>query len=206
MKSGLKAACNLLAVLLVLPAVLVYRAGAPVLGAEKAFVGWPQALSLVPGLTGVYLRRAFYCLTLPACAWDVFVGFGVLLSHPGARLGRGVYVGPYCCLGEVTIGDDVLLGSHVSITSGMGQHGIDRTDVPIRMQPGVRRRVTIGQDSWIGERSVVMADVGRHCVIGAGSVVTRAVPDFAIATGAPARVIRYRDQAQEDRAQCPPPE
>ena len=39
-----------------------------------------------------------------------------------------------------------------------------------------------------------MADVGKHCVIGAGSVVTRPIPDYAIAVGGPARVIRYRKQ------------
>jgi acetyltransferase-like isoleucine patch superfamily enzyme len=40
---------------------------------------------------------------------------------------------------------------------------------------------------------VVLADVGRHCVIGAGSVVTKPVPDYAVAVGVPARVVRYRN-------------
>jgi acetyltransferase-like isoleucine patch superfamily enzyme len=101
-------------------------------------------------------------------------------------------VGPYCCLGEVTLEDDVLLGSHVSITNGAAQHGIERLDIPIREQPGTWPRVTIGKDSWIGDRAVVMADVGKHCVIGAGSVVTTPIPDYAIAVGVPARVIRFR--------------
>ena len=41
-----------------------------------------------------------------------------------------------------------------------------------------------------------MADVGKHCVIGAGSVVTKPIPDYAIAVGVPARVIDYRKQDQ----------
>ena len=54
-------------------------------------------------------------------------------------------------------------------------------------------RVTIGADSWIGNRSVVMADVGRRCVVGAGSVVTKALPDGSLAVGAPARPVGSRD-------------
>jgi acetyltransferase-like isoleucine patch superfamily enzyme len=89
------------------------------------------------------------------------------------------------------LGDDVLIGSHVSIMNGPAQHGIGRLDVPIREQPGVWSRVTIGRDSWIGDRTIVLADVGRHRVIGAGSVVTKPIPDYAIAVGSPARVIRF---------------
>jgi acetyltransferase-like isoleucine patch superfamily enzyme len=92
----------------------------------------------------------------------------------------------------VTLEDDVLLGSHVSITNGAAQHGIDRLDIPIREQPGTWPRVTIGQDTWIGDRAVIMADVGKHCVIGAGSVVTTPIPDCTIAVGVPARVVRSR--------------
>jgi virginiamycin A acetyltransferase len=64
--------------------------------------------------------------------------------------------------------------------------------VPIREQPGVYPRVTIGRDSWIGDRAVIMADVGKHCVIGAGAVVTKPIPDYAVATGVPARVVKSR--------------
>jgi acetyltransferase-like isoleucine patch superfamily enzyme len=79
--------------------------------------------------------------------------------------------------------------------NGGSQHGIERLDVPIREQPGTWVRVTIGRDSWIGDRAIVLADVGKHCVVGAGSVVTKPLPDYAIAVGSPARVIRYRDGA-----------
>ena len=58
---------------------------------------------------------------------------------------------------------------------------------------GVWPRITIGRDTWIGDRAVVLADVGSHCVIGAGSVVTRPIPDYAIAVGVPAQVVRYRN-------------
>jgi acetyltransferase-like isoleucine patch superfamily enzyme len=193
-KAALKAGLNLFAAALVLPAVLGYRLGALALGPDKAFAGWSQAFSWLPGLTGAYLRRAFYRLVLPRCGADSWVGFGTVLSHPTASLGRKVYVGTFCCLGAVTLEDDVLLGSNVSVINGGGQHGIERLDVPIREQPGKWPRVSVGRDTWVGDRSVVLADVGRHCVIGAGSVVTKPIPDYAIAVGAPAHVVRYRRQ------------
>jgi acetyltransferase-like isoleucine patch superfamily enzyme len=196
-KRILKGTANAIAFLLILPAFLLYRLGALVLGAEKAFPGWSQAFSLLPGLTGVYLRRAFYRLTLRRCSADCCLSFGTVFSHPTAEVGRGVYVGLFCVLGDVTLEDDVLLGSHVSVINGGGQHGIDRLDVPIREQPGVYQRVTIGRDSWLGDRSVVLADVGRHCVLGAASVVTRPLPDYAVAVGSPARVLRFRDGAPQ---------
>jgi acetyltransferase-like isoleucine patch superfamily enzyme len=192
MKRAAKALANGLALILVLPAVLVCRLGILVLGPAKAFPGWSQALSLVPGLSGAYLRRAFYRLVLPRCGADAFLSFGTIFSHPTAQVGRNVYTGAYCCLGDITLEDDVLLGSHVSVANGAAQHGIDRLDVPIREQPGVWQRVTVGRDSWVGDRAVILADVGRHCVIGGGSVVTRPIPDYAVAAGVPARVIRYR--------------
>jgi acetyltransferase-like isoleucine patch superfamily enzyme len=96
-------------------------------------------------------------------------------------------------MGEVTLADDVLIGSNVSIMNGSAQHGIDRLDIPVREQPGDWPHITIGDDSWIGDRAIVMANVGKHCVIGAGSVVIKAIPDYAIAIGSPARIVRYRN-------------
>jgi len=203
MKSLLKLIIDLLAKAIVLPAVLLCWTGIAVLGADKAFPGWSQFFSLIPGLTGVYLRRAFYKLMLPRCGDGACLTFGTLISHPSATIGRNVYVGAYCSLGAVDVGDDVLIASHVSIMNGSGQHGISRLDVPIREQPGHFEHVSIGRDSWIGERSTICASIGEHCVIGAGAVVTKPIPDYAIAVGVPARVIRFRNEPQtpEERVQ-----
>jgi virginiamycin A acetyltransferase len=195
MKRVLKAVASGLALAAVLPCFLGFRLGSLLLGPAKAFPGWSQLFSLPPGLVGVYLRRAFYSLVFPRCGADCCLSFGTVFSHPTAEVGRGVYVGVSCCLGDVTLEEDVLLGSHVSVTNGSAQHGTGRLDIPVREQPGVWPRVTIGRDTWVGDRAVVMADVGKHCVIGAGSVVTRTIPDYAIAVGVPAKVVRYRDGA-----------
>jgi virginiamycin A acetyltransferase len=193
MKEFLKAVSSGVALVLIAPLFLAYHLGSLILGRDRAFPGFSQLMALWPGLSGAYLRRAFYRLVLSSCEPGCCICFGTVFSHPTARVGRNVYIGVYGCVGVVTLEDDVLLGSHVSVINGGGQHGIDRLDIPIREQPGIFPRVTIGRDSWIGDRSVVLADVGRHCVVGAGSVVTRPVPDYAIAAGVPARVIRFRN-------------
>ena len=132
----------------------------------------------------------------------VSLHFGTILSSPQACFGRRVYVGAYCVIGEVALEDDVLVGSHVSILSGGRQHGTARPDIPVLDQAGVKQRVTVGRDSWLGERSVVMADVGCHCIIGAEAVVTKSLPDYAIAVGLPARVIGFRGIGREGDPEC----
>lgn len=183
------------------PTALVYWM-LSALGSAAAITGVSQAVSLLPGKTGIYLRRGLFEMILPAMGRDVEVSFGALLTSPNIRLGARTYIGPYSVLGEVTIEDDVLIASHVSIINGGQQHGIEHVDVPIREQAGAMRHVTIGAGSWIGERAVVMCNVGRHCVVGAGAVVTHPLPDYAVAVGVPARVVRMRD-ASQDKNQSP---
>jgi acetyltransferase-like isoleucine patch superfamily enzyme len=189
----LKSCINSVAVLIVLPAWCVYKLSSAFVGARRAFPGWSQAFSLVPGLTGEYLRRAFYRMVFPECGSGVCISFGTVFSHPTARLGRNVYVGLYCTIGDVTIEDDVLIASNVSIINGGRQHSIERLDLPVREQLGEYLHVTIGADTWIGERSLVMADVGRHAVVAGGAVVTKPVADYAVVGGVPAQLLRWRD-------------
>ena len=197
MKRTLKRIVEFIATLAVLPAAACCWLGIRWIGPDRGFAGWSQFFSLFPGLTGVFLRRAFYRLILPRCGTDCCLTFGTTLSHPTARIGDRVYVGASCSLGDVELEDDVLVASHVSVMNGSQQHGIERLDVPIREQPGIFLPIRIGRDSWIGERAIIAADVGHHCVIGAGSIVTKPIPDYAIAVGVPARVIRFRNESAE---------
>lgn len=197
MKRFIKQLLNAFAAVVVVPAVCVFRLQAAVVGADRVFSGWSQLFSLIPGLTGVYLRHAFLRFTTKGCGEDACVSFGTLFSHPGVSLGKTVYIGNYCSVGDVTIEDDVLIASHVSIMNGCRQHGTERLDIPVREQPGHYDAVTIGHDSWIGERATVAATVGRHCIIGAGALVLSPVPDYSIAVGVPARIVRDRRQPQQ---------
>ena len=58
---------------------------------------------------GIYLRQAFYRLVFPRCGPGASIGFGTVFSHATASVGRNVYVGAYCCLGDITIEDDVVV-------------------------------------------------------------------------------------------------
>lgn len=94
--------------------------------------------------------------------------------------------------GGLDIGDDCLLGfENVILTS---THESASIDVSIRQQGMYAKKVTIGDDVWTGCRVVIVPGVtiGSHAIIGAGSVVTRDVPEWAVCAGVPARVIRDR--------------
>jgi acetyltransferase-like isoleucine patch superfamily enzyme len=60
--------------------------------------------------------------------------------------------------------------------------------------------VEIGDESWIGENSVILPGVriGRHCIIGANSVVNKDVPDFSVAAGQPAVIIKRYDYVSKE--------
>ena len=147
-----------------------------------------QAYSLVPGLVGDYLRIAYYRLTLTRCALASRVAFGSFFAHPDARIGRGVYIGSYCILGNAEIGDRTQIASGVQVLSGRHQHTRGNDGAITGSDQGVFTTVRIGPDCWIGAAAIIMADVGAGTTIGAGAVVTKAIPAGVTAVGNPARV------------------
>ena len=192
MRGALKNTAYVLATILVLPALLSFQLRRLLLGDNRALEGSTQALALVPGLPGVYLRGAFLALVLDHFDRSAAVHFGTIFSQRAARVGANAYIGPRCHLGRVHIERDALIAAATHIPSGPDTHGIADTTRPIREQPGTLRTVTIGEGSWIGSQATVLADVGRHSVIAAGAVVTEPIGDFVIAGGVPARVLRHR--------------
>jgi galactoside O-acetyltransferase len=94
--------------------------------------------------------------------------------------------------GKIRIGHRVLIGPYVVIRAA--NHKFDDPTTPIMHQGHTPGTVIIEDDVWIGAHAVVLANVriGRGAVIAAGSVVSRDVPDRAVAAGAPAAVVRYR--------------
>ncbi len=192
MRAFAKSVARFAALVAVLPVLVTYRVSSLALGPNKALEGASQLLSLLPGLPGQYLRRAFLQRTLAGCHPSALVEFGTLFSQAGARLDANVYVGPRCSLGLVHLEKDVLLAGNVHIPSGGKTHAFDDPGRPIREQGGERRLVTVGEGAWVGTSAVVLADVGKGTVVAAGSVVTKPLPDFVIAAGVPARVLRPR--------------
>lgn len=154
--------------------------------------GYSQCFSLIPGVIGVILRRAFYRQILSTCARDCTVSFGTIVATRDIVIGEGTYIGAHCNIGHVVIGRDVLIGSNVTVLSGKHQHTFSRLDIPIRFQGGRYDSVRIGDDVWIGNAAVVMADIGDHSVIAAGAVVVHPVLARTVVAGNPARVIATR--------------
>ncbi|MCO5312951.1 MAG: acyltransferase [Microthrixaceae bacterium] len=133
-------------------------------------------------------------------------GHGVLSAgwgpnHPGLS-DRVVVIGDRCLIGRgssivghrlIEIGDDVWTGHNVHITDM--NHGYEDLDVPISQQSMGELPVHIGSGSWLGHNTVVLPGVtiGRHVVVGAGSIVTGDLPDYSVAVGSPARIVRVHD-------------
>jgi virginiamycin A acetyltransferase len=171
-----------------LPCALERRLGR----GKGCFAACSELLSLVPGWPGILARRSFYRMTLDRCAADACVGFGTTFAHPDAELHAGVWIGSRCTVGKVVFEPDVMVGSNVDLLSGRHQHHFDRTDRPIQDQGGRFSRVRIGRNSWLGNSSVVMADVGEQCVVGAATVVVKPLPPRCVAVGNPAAVVKTR--------------
>ena len=155
---------------------------------KPIYTFFAQGFATAPGGIGDYLRGAYYRMTLQAFDLSSRISFGSFFAHPEARIGKAVYVGSYCILGRVAIGDGTLLASGVQVLSGGRQH--TRSGEGEAFSGGEFVQVKIGSDSWIGAAATVMADVGSRTTVGAGSVVTRPVPDDCVAVGNPARVIK----------------
>ena len=188
----IKAAARFAAHAAAAPFVLSYEVRACVVGKDRSLESSTQLLSLVPGLTGQYVRRAFLSRTIARCHHTAVIEFGTTFSRAGARLDEHVYIGPGCRLGLVHVEANVLMASGVHVPSGARTHRADDHAQPIRDQGSAERLVRIGAGSWIGAAAVVMADVGPNSIVGAGAVVTQTLPGTVVAAGVPARVLRSR--------------
>jgi acetyltransferase-like isoleucine patch superfamily enzyme len=93
-------------------------------------------------------------------------------------------------IGPVTMGNYVMLAQNI-VVSGLN-HGYEDVTLPPRVQKVVTKPINIMDNVWIGANCVITAGVtiGKHAVIGAGSVVTKDIPDYSVAVGNPARVIK----------------
>jgi acetyltransferase-like isoleucine patch superfamily enzyme len=192
MREAVKRVVRVLAFVVVAPQLMSFAVRSWIVGRDRALEGSTQALAVVPGLVGQYLRRAFLAHAIASCHETAAISFGTIFSQTEARIDANVYIGAHCFLGLVHVERDVLVGSGVHITSGRKTHGTADPSTPIREQEGQRMLVRIGEGAWIGSAAVVMADVGRRSVVGAGAVVTQPIPDGVVAAGVPARVIRQR--------------
>lgn len=175
-----------------LPVYILYMVSKGVIRDERVFCSFSQAYSLVPGFLGVYLRMGFYQLAIDKCPENIWVGFGTFFTTDKVALGSNVYIGSRCIVSNCRIGNDVIIGSCVSITSGKSTHSIDDCESLIRLQGSNKTSVSIGDDCWIGNGAIIMSDVNAHSVVGAGCVHNKTFPEYSVVAGNPARLIRSR--------------
>ena len=124
-----------------------------------------------------------------------------LYTNPGKCLtiGDGTEIGNHSTIAahhEIIIEKDVLTGPHVFIADY--NHDYRDVTLPVSKQgefAPADSKVVIGEGTWLGTNVVVVGKVhiGKHCVIGANSVVTRDIPDYSVAAGIPAKVIKRYD-------------
>ena len=112
------------------------------------------------------------------------------------HIGDGVTFGHFnhiVALDSVVIEDNVLTADRVYISDNA--HDYENIELPISFQRIISKKPTrIGEGSWLGENvCVISANIGKHCVIGANSVVVKDIPDYSVAVGAPAIVIKKYD-------------
>jgi len=158
---------------------------------EAIFAFWAHFFAILPGHPGVYLRRAFYQLTLDYCSTNCFIGFGSLFSHRNALVNHSVYIGCYALIGSVRIGEGALVGSRVSILSGAKLHELDDEGHWTPTDLLKLRQVAIGKHVWIGEGAIIMADIGDGSMVAGGGVVSAPVPNCVLVAGNPARFVHY---------------
>ena len=137
-------------------------------------------------------------------------------TNRGIIIGNGVFLGRNtilsCKNGNIDLGEEANIGFNVEIFSAAdvrvgartliaaytylvgGDHLYDRVDVPVLQQGRTARGIDVGENVWLGAHVVVTdgSRIGRDAVIGAGAVVTGDVPEFNIAAGVPARLVRDR--------------
>jgi len=135
-------------------------------------------------------------------------GVRLVIGNPADTPGIGIEIGNRVIVnvraylsgeGGLTIEDDVLIGPQALLLSA--GHEVHGGDPRINRNPISRAPIRIREGAWIGAGAIILqgVTVGRGSVVGAGGVVTRDVPDFAVAHGNPARVRHFRRGFAPDR-------
>lgn len=120
-----------------------------------------------------------------------------------AVIGKYNYIGPYTMINNTVIGNYCSIGPSVKL--GQGQHSINFITTYQKISSDLighsltESPTVIGNDVWCGANVVIMQGVkiGDGVVIGANAVVTKDIPDYAIAVGIPAKIIKYRFNEKE---------
>ena len=152
---------------------------------------------------GALIRRSVRLDILPNHAFTIgdktiIEDFSLINNNVGpVKIGNRSIVGlSNIIIGPVTIGNNVLFAQHVAV-SGLNHNYQDVATPPV--DQGITTKEIIIEDNvWIGANAVITAGVtiGRHSVIGAGSVVTKNVPSYCVVVGNPGRIVKKYDHKE----------
>lgn len=120
---------------------------------------------------------------------------GDILLKENANIGFNCYV---VSLNKVEIGEDALIAAYTYIIGG--GHSSENMDMAFREQKMPAVGIKIGKNVWLGAKSVIMdgCSIGDNSIIGVGAVVTKDIPEYSVAVGMPAKVIRDRREKEEE--------
>jgi virginiamycin A acetyltransferase len=153
-----------------------------------------RLLAVLPGRLGAWWRAAWYKWTLVSCGEELYIDWMSVIRTPRTRIGHRVIVGPCTWIGWADVGDDVMFGGYDSVLSGAHHHAFESFDMPINQQRGIPSQVKIGNDVWIGNGAIIMADVAPGTVVGAGAVVSKTFEPQMVLAGVPAKPLRRRGE------------
>lgn len=140
-----------------------------------------------------FFRQLCGKLILKKCGKNVNIEKGAIFSE-GIELGDNSGIGRDAELDcGITIGNNVMMGPCVKMF--VKNHNFSRIDIPMNSQgESPVMPIVIGDDVWIGANVIILpgVSIGNGCVIGAGSVVTKSVPEYSVVGGNPAKIIRNR--------------
>lgn len=186
------------ALILTLPLVLVSRLeeffsrGST----EVLFKNCGEVVAVVPTALGSFMRGAFYSATCKRVSWDAYFLLGSMVAHRDTTIGKGTIIGAWNVIGYSDLGNNVMCAGRVTILSGRHQHGDSKKRISSRESSDLNfKRVSVGDNCWIGEGAIITENVGSNCTIGAGAVLFKDADPDCTYLGNPARRVNVKSDS-----------
>ena len=159
----------------------------------------PKSTTPVAGPMAKGIRRIICKNLFAKCGKKLNVEQGAYFGN-GREIEVGYEVGFgrnfQCRSVRLKVGDYLMMGEDVLFQGG--RHNFENTEIPMGHQGSEgKTNLVIENDVWIGARVIVLpgcSHIGKGVIIGAGSVVTKDIPDYAVVGGNPAKVLKYRNR------------